>query len=261
MTFDHNSPNASATIRVMFVDDEALTRVGFRALLEAYAPRITVIAEARSAGEALSLLAVQDVDILLTDLRMQGNSHSGLVLIASLRQQYPDLPVIVVTGHSDDATVLRVFKAGASGFVSKEGEPGEIFRAIESVHGGATYFPRNLPTLLNGDSRKPTLSRREQEVSDLIAIDMSSKEIARVLGIDYRTVDTHRGNVVTKLGKSGMELHRHCIDDLNARFPALVRRDAKAKLIAILAHHGVSRDLIGSRLGLTGDDVAALLKP
>jgi DNA-binding NarL/FixJ family response regulator len=260
MTLDRNAPNASASIRVMFVDDEALTRVGFRTLLGAYAPRIAVVAEARSASDALSLLNAQDVDILLTDLRMQGNSHSGLELVASLCQQHPDLPVIVVTGHNDDATVLRVFKAGASGFVSKEGEPGEVLRAIESVHGGATYFPRNLQRLLDDDRRKPALSRREQEVCDLIAIDMSSKEIARVLGIDYRTVDTHRGNIVTKLDKSGMELHRHCIDDLNARFPALVRRDAKGKLIAILAHHGISRDLIGTRLGLSGDDVAALLK-
>jgi len=260
MTLDRNAPNASASIRVMFVDDEALTRVGFRALLEAYAPRVAVVAEARSASEALSLLDAQDVDIVLTDLRMQGNSHSGLELVASLRQKYLDLPVVVVTGHNDDPTVLRVFKAGAAGFVSKEGEPGEILRAIETVHGGATYFPRNLQRLLDDDRRKPTLSRREQEVCDLIAIDMSSKEIARVLGIDYRTVDTHRGNIVTKLGKSGMELHRHCIDDLNARFPALVRRDAKSKLVAILANHGVSHDLIGTRLGLTGDHVAALLK-
>lgn len=259
MTSDSNSTAAGASIRVMFVDDESLTRVGFRALLMAYAPRIAVVAEARSVSEALSLLNPLDVDILLTDLRMQGNSHSGLELIASVRQQHPGLPVIVVTGHNDDAMVLLVFRAGASGFVSKEGEPGEILRAIETVHGGATYFPRNLQRLLEDDSRKPALSRREQEVCDLIAIDMSSKEIARVLGIDYRTVDTHRGNVVTKLGKSGMELHRHCIDNLNARFPALVRRDPQAKLVAILTYHGVSRDLIGARLGLTGDEVAALL--
>lgn len=259
MNPDHNSSGASASIRVLFVDDEALTRVGFRALLEAYAPRIVVVAEARSAGEALLLLGEYDVEILLTDLRMQGNSHSGLELVASVRQRHPGLPVIVVTGHNDDAMVLRVFKAGASGFVSKEAEPGEILRAIETVHGGATYFPRNVQRLLDDDGRKPTLSKREQEVCDLIAIDMSSKEIARALGIDYRTVDSHRGNIVTKLGKSGMELHRHCIDDLNARFPALVRRDAKAKLVAILAHHGASHDAIGERLGITGDEIAGLL--
>ncbi len=258
------NPVSSATgttpsIRVMFVDDEALTRVGLRALLEAYAPRIAVIAEARSASEAFSLLGSHNADIVLTDLRMQGNSHSGLELVASIRQQYPDLPVLVVTGHNDDAMIVRVFKAGASGFVSKEGEAGEILRAIETVHGGATFFPRNLQRLLDAERSKPTLSRREQEVCDLIAIDMSSKEIARALGIDYRTVDTHRGNIVTKLGKSGLELHRHCMDELNARFPELVRRDSKAKLITILAHHGVSQKLMCSRLGLTEAEVAALL--
>ena len=260
MSPNPNSSDTRASIRVMFVDDEALTRVGFRALLEAYAPRIVIVAEARSASEALSLLDTLEVDMLLTDLRMQRNNHSGLELVAVMRQRYPDLPVIVVTGHNDAAIILRVFKAGAAGFVSKEGEPGEILRAIETVHGGATYFPRNLQQMLDDDSRKPTVSRREQEVCDLIAIDMSSKEIARVLGIDYRTVDTHRGNIVTKLGKSGMELHRYCIDDLNAKFPALLRRDPKAKLVMILAHHGVSRDLIGTRLGLTSDEVAALLR-
>lgn len=259
MTSDHDSSDASASIRVMFVDDEALTRVGFRALLEAYAPRIAAVAEAHSASEALSLLDTLEVDILLTDLRMQGNSHSGLELVASLRQRHPDLPVIVVTGYNDAAMILRVFKAGASGFVSKEGEPGEILRAIETVHSGTSYFPRNLQRMLDADGRKPALSKREQEVCELIAIDMSSKEIARALGIAYRTVETHRGNIVTKLGRKGMELHRYCIEDLNARLPALVRNDPIAMLVAILAHQGVNRDLIGTRLGLTDDAVAALL--
>ncbi len=260
MTLNPKSSDTRASIRVMFVDDEALTRVGFRALLEAYAPRIAVVAEARSASEALSLLDAQEIGILLTDLRMQRNSHSGLELVASLRQRHPDLPVIVLTTHNDAAMILRVFKAGASGFVSKEGEPGEILRAIETVHSGMSYFPRNLQRLLDADGRKPALSTREQEVCELIAIDMSSKDIARALDIAYRTVETHRGNIVTKLGRKGLELHRYCIEDLNARLPALVRHDPKAMLVAILAHQGVSRDLIGTRLGLTDDEVAALLK-
>lgn len=244
----------------MFVDDQALTRVGFRALLEAYAPRVTVVAEARSASEAVALLDSTTVDIVLTDLRMQGNNHSGLELVAAVRQRHPGVPVIVVTGHNDDAMVLRVFKAGASGFVSKEGEPGEILRAMETVLAGATWFPRELQKLLDDDRRKPVLSKREQEVCDLIALDMSSKEIARALGIDHRTVDTHRGNIVAKLGKGGLELHRRCIDDLNARFPVLGLLDPKARLVAILAQHGVDRDAIGRRLGLTENEIAALLK-
>ena len=245
-----NESGGTQPIRIMFVDDEALTRVGFRALLDAYAPRLQVVAEARSAVEALSMIDPNGVDVLLTDLRMQGNSHSGLELVAALRARCPDLPVIVVTGQNDDAMVLRVFKAQASGFVSKEGEPGEILRAIEAVHSGATYFPRNLPRLLDSEARKPTLSKREQEVCDLIALDMSSKEIARVLDIDYRTVDTHRGNAVTKLGKSGMELHRHCIEDLHARHPAWAKHDSKTKLAFILANHGADAAVIASRLGV-----------
>ena len=260
MTPDPNSSDARASIRIMFVDDEVLTRVGFRTLLEAYAPRITVVGEARSAGEALPLLDVHDVDILLTDLRMQGNSHSGLELVASLRQRHPDLPVIVLTTHNDAAMIVRVSKAGAAGFVSKEGEPGEIFRAIEMVHSGMSYFPRNLERLLDADRSKPALTTREQQVCELIAIDLSNKKIARALDIYPRTVETHRGNIVTKLGRKGLELHRYCIEDLNERLPALPRSDRMATVVVILAHHGLSHDLIAKCLGLTVDEVAAFLK-
>jgi len=249
---------AEAPIRIMFVDDEALTRFGFRQLLSAYAPRIEVVAEARSAGEALTLIAANQVDVALTDLRMQGNSHSGIELIATLRERMPNLPVIALTAQSDEELLLRVWDAGAAGFVSKEGEPGEILRAIEAVHGGATHFPAALQQALRRRDQQPALTERECIVCDLIATDMSSKEIARVLAIDARTVDTHRGNVARKLNMNGKQLHSYCIERLRKRLPKLTAMDEAAKRVAVLAQQGYGTAQIAKLLRLAAEKVEAL---
>jgi DNA-binding NarL/FixJ family response regulator len=180
-------------IRLLIVDDHPIVRHSLISLLTAYGPQFQVVAEARNAQEALAQAQVSRPDVVLTDLQMKPTS--GIELIGLLSQRQPDIRFVVFTASTQEEHMLQAFDAGAAGFVVKESEEGEIFKAIEAVMGGATHYPSGLSRALDRRRRLPVLTVRETEVLSLVARGLTSKEIARALGIDSRTVDAHRANI------------------------------------------------------------------
>ena len=187
-----------APIRLLIVDDHPIVRHSLISLLTAYGPRFQVVADASNAQEALALAHLTHPDVVLTDLQMKPTS--GIELIAQLRQRQPALRFVVFTALTQEEHMLQAFDAGAAGFVVKEAQAGEVFKAIEAVMDGSTHYPATLGRALERRRQQPALTGRETEVLSLIAQGLTSKEIARKLGIDPRTVDAHRANIRQRFG-------------------------------------------------------------
>jgi two-component system nitrate/nitrite response regulator NarL len=186
------------TIRLLIVDDHPIVRQSLSALLGAYGPPMQVVADAGSAEEALVLAEQHPPTIVLTDLQMKPTS--GIQLIRQLSQRQPDIRYVVFTASTQDEHMLQAFDAGAQGFVLKESEAAELVKAIEAVMGGATHYPAGLKRALDRRQQQPALTARETEVLALVAQGLTSKEIARTLAIDSRTVDAHRANIRQRFG-------------------------------------------------------------
>lgn len=189
---------APQTIRLLIVDDHPIVRQSLSALLGAYGAPMQVLGSAGTAEEALALAEQNPPDIVLTDLQMKPTS--GIQLIQQLSQRQPALRYVVFTASTQDEHMLQAFDAGAQGFVLKEAEAGELIKAIEAVMGGATHYPAGLKRALDRRQQQPALTARETEVLNLVAQGLTSKEIARTLDIDSRTVDAHRANIRQRFG-------------------------------------------------------------
>ena len=187
------APGQHPPIKLLIVDDHPIVRHSLISLLTAYGPQFQVVAQAHNAEEALVQAELTSPDVVLTDLQMKPTS--GIELIARLSQRQPGIRFVVFTASTQEEHMLQAFDAGAAGYVVKESEEGEIVKAIEAVMGGATHYPAGLRRALDRRRQEPVLTTRETEVLGLIAKGMTSKEIARELGIDFRTVDTHRANI------------------------------------------------------------------
>jgi len=203
---------APATIRLLIVDDHPIVRHSLSALLGAYGPPMQVVAQAGSAEEALQQAEHSQPDIVLTDLQMKPTS--GIQLIEQLSQRQPAIRYVVFTASTQDEHMLQAFDAGAQGFVVKESEAGELVKAIEAVMGGATHYPAGLKRALDRRQQQPALTAREAEVLALVAQGLTSKEIARSLAIESRTVDAHRANIRQRFGlESSAALLRFALEN------------------------------------------------
>ncbi|MEO5795367.1 MAG: response regulator transcription factor [Rhodoferax sp.] len=187
------NPAARAPIKLLIVDDHPIVLHSLVSLLTTYGPPVQVVAQARGAEEALVLAEQSQPDIVLTDLRM--HPTSGITLIERLSARQPGIRYVVFTASTQEEHMLQAFDAGAAGFVVKESEVEVIVQAIEAVMGGSTHYPAGLMRALERRQQQPSLTAREAEVLALVAQGLTSKEIARFLGIDFRTVDAHRANI------------------------------------------------------------------
>ncbi len=192
------------TIRVLLVDDDALVRVGLRAILDAE-DDLTVVAEAADGAEVPPLVARHRPDVVLMDVRMP--DVDGIQATRHLVATSATPPrVIVVTTFENDDYVYDALRAGASGFLLKRARPDEVVEAIRVVtRGDSLLFPaaiRRLVAARGGTVRQATarLTEREAEVLRLMAAGLSNAEIAKELVLGVETVKTHVGNVLAKLG-------------------------------------------------------------
>jgi NarL family two-component system response regulator LiaR len=192
-------------IRVLIVDDHAVVREGLRAFLELQ-DRMEVIGEAGDGREAIEEAERLRPDVILMDLVMP--RLDGVEAMRGLHEQVPAARVIVLTSFLDDERLVPALRAGAAGYLLKNVEPQELARAIRLADAGeAMIDPAVAARLVDalvevGGDEGPKLTRREQEVLELIGRGLANKRIALELGIAEKTVKTHVSHVLAKLGVS-----------------------------------------------------------
>jgi DNA-binding NarL/FixJ family response regulator len=191
-----NKPKTSAKIRLMIVEDHILMRMGLISAT-AFEPDMAVVAEAEDGRRALEHYREHRPDVVIVDLRLPG--MDGLELIKLLRQESPDVRILVLSTYGGGDDVTRAIQGGASGYVMKSMPLEQVLEAVRIVHGGGQYIPREVASRMS-ERIHSELSSREVEVLRLIGRGKSNKEVGGVLGIAESTVKAHLTNIFTKLG-------------------------------------------------------------
>jgi DNA-binding NarL/FixJ family response regulator len=192
-------------IRVLIADDHALVRAGIRALVEKI-DDVVVVGEAGKGGEALELVRQLKPNLMLLDITMPDGG--GFEVLDQVTKKHPDIRVIVLTVHEAGEYAIRALREGAAGFLPKSAASTELEQAIQTVVRGETYISpeTSRKTLLEygkGVTKRDllaTLSPRQREVLRLIAEGRTTKQIAQVLEISVKTVETHRAQLMERLG-------------------------------------------------------------
>jgi len=203
-------------IRVLIVDDHAIVRRGLRALLSDEF-RGAAFGEASDARQALEQLRKKEWDVVLLDITLPGKS--GLDLLKELKAEWPRLPVLVLSGHPEDQFAVRVLKAGAGGYMSKDSVPEELAKAIRKILAGGRYVSPALAEKLALGVKKDltrtpheTLSDREYDVMSRIASGKTVTEIADELSLSAKTISTYRARVLEKIGvRNSAEIVQYAI--------------------------------------------------
>jgi DNA-binding NarL/FixJ family response regulator len=192
-----------AAIRVLVADDHPVFLSGLRTMVEE-APDLELVGEARDGLEALQLCRVTPPDVVLMDVRMP--NASGVAATASLAKELPSVRVLMLTMLEDDTSIVAALRAGARGYVLKGAAPEDILRAIRAVTAGQAIFDLELadrlPALVTGGERPypfPELSRRERDVTGLLAAGHSNGAIAAKLGLSEKTVRNNVSAILVKL--------------------------------------------------------------
>ncbi len=191
-------------LRVAIVDDHEIVRAGFREML-ATELGIAIAFEAASGEEALDLLRDNECDVLLLDLALPG--QSGIDVLRTVRQRYPDLRVLVLTGYPEERYAVVMIRNGADGYLCKECGREELLRAVRVVAQGRRYLSPRMAELLadgvtgnNPAEPHQQLSERELQVFIRLAQGQSVSEIGAALNLSVKTVSTYRSRLLEKLG-------------------------------------------------------------
>jgi DNA-binding NarL/FixJ family response regulator len=193
------------SIRILLADDHTLVRAGIRSLVQAL-PGIQVVAEAGDGREALSLIETHQPDVALLDIAMPG--LNGLEVAAQVADNFPYVRVMILSMHATEEYVLRALRAGASGYLLKDADTAELELAIKAVTRGETYLSPAVSKHVTeyvrrvGEEAHSTLERltpRQREVLQLVAEGHTTQEIARMMSISVKTVETHRTQLMERL--------------------------------------------------------------
>jgi two-component system response regulator NreC len=206
-------------IRILLVDDHAILRDGLRALLSYY-PDVEVVGEAGDGSQALELVERLAPDIVLMDIAMP--VMNGLEATQRIRQEHPETRILILTQYEDQPYVLSLLRAGVSGYVLKRALGTDLINALRTVARGESFLYPSVTTTVLEQLRQPgveppqeeeALTPREDEILRRVADGETSRQIALALGISVKTVEWHRGNLMSKLGvRSVAELVRFAID-------------------------------------------------
>ena len=203
-------------MRVLICDDHPIVRKELRQILEQEQASVT-IGEAASAPEAVDLARKKPWDIVVIDITMPG--RSGLELLKDLKRERPNIPVLVLSVHPADQYAVRVLRAGASGYLTKESAPEELLTAIRQILRGGRYISPSVGETLAADLGRPAdeaplhgLSDREFEVMRLLTSGKRASEIAEELCLSVKTVSTYRTRFLQKLGlRTTAEIMRYAL--------------------------------------------------
>jgi DNA-binding NarL/FixJ family response regulator len=203
-------------MHILIADDHAVVRRGLKDILADALPGAR-FSEAGCGTEVLSLLAASQVGVLVLDINMPG--RSGLDILREVKSNYPRLPVIILSVHSEDEYAMRCLRAGAAAYITKDSAPEELAQAIKKILGGSHYVsPRladKLVSWLDQSTDNPPhelLSDREHEVMRKIASGVPLTEIADQLDVSVKTVSTYRARILEKMKmKSNAEITRYAM--------------------------------------------------
>ncbi|HFQ4943572.1 TPA: response regulator [Vibrio vulnificus] len=203
-------------IRVVIVDDHQVVLDGFMARLE-MEPEIDVVGTASNGLEALDVVKQHKPDVVLMDISMP--ILNGIEATRMIKAEWPEAKILILTMHDNREYIMKVMQEGAVGYMLKEISAEKMVQAIKTVNQGSTYFCESVTQTLFTQEIVPAaqrpnpLSRREEAVLKLVAQGHSSKKIATLLEISYRTVETHRHNIKHKLDlNSTAELAKYALE-------------------------------------------------
>jgi DNA-binding NarL/FixJ family response regulator len=204
----------AAPVRILLADDHEVVRRGVRAFLERHG--YNVIGEARDGRETLEMVQALKPELVILDITMP--LLNGIDVASRLRSAAPDVQVLILSMHNSEGTVHAALKAGAQGYVLKSDAATQLLAAVEAVSRHRPYFTRGVTPGLPGtplvreDLRQPPerrgaphdLTPREREIFQLLAEGKRNKEVAQILEVSVKTVETHRSNLMRKLGLHGL---------------------------------------------------------
>jgi len=193
-------------ITILLADDHRIVHEGLRSLIEAE-PDLAVIGEANDGLEAMRLTENLQPNVLLIDLAMPG--LNGLEVTRQVRKKFPDIKIIVLSMHANEAYVVEALRSGAGGYIVKESSVTDVIKGIREVNAGRRFLSpllsqQSIDDYLERAKTGPvdpydTLTSREREILQMTAEGLSSTEVGRRLFISPRTVEIHRQNAMRKL--------------------------------------------------------------
>jgi DNA-binding NarL/FixJ family response regulator len=212
-------------LRILIADDHEVARGGVRALIEAH-PGWEVCAEAKDGREAVERAADTNPDLVVLDIGMP--NLNGLEAARQILAASPETPILILTMHDSDNTVSEVLRAGARGYVLKSDAGKDLVAAIDALQRQRTFFTTRVSQMVldgylgreirpqaseyDGDVSGDVLTSREREVIQLLAEGRTSKEVAVTLNLSVKTAETHRTNLMRKLGlHSVADLTRYAV--------------------------------------------------
>jgi DNA-binding NarL/FixJ family response regulator len=207
-------------IRVLIAEDHETVREGLKLIIDAQ-PDMTVVGEAGDGREAVKLAQQLAPDVLMMDISMP--ELNGLKAAAKLKRVAPDIKILTLTRHTDQAYLQELLEAGVSGYVLKQSAATDLVRAVRAVAAGNNYLDPAMTgkifsnyveksNRLRGETRGESLTEREREVLRQIAWGYSNKEIAERFDISIKTVEAHKANALKKLGMhSRIDIVRYAV--------------------------------------------------
>ena len=202
-------------MRIVIADDHGIVRSGLRMLLERQ-DDLEVVGEASDGVEARDLVLSERPDVAILDVKMP--NLTGLQATREIREQAPDVSVLILSMHDDERYLFEALKAGASGYVLKSQADQDLLEALAAIERGEPFLTPDAQRALikdvleRGEEPGDELTPREQEVVKLAAEANTNREIAETLGLSEKTVENHRANAMRKLGmRDRVELVRYAI--------------------------------------------------
>ena len=199
----------AAPLRILLADDHVTVRHGLRLLIDGQAD-MKVVSEASDGSAAMQHAIALKPDVIVMDISMPG--MNGLAATRALKQKQPNVIIVTLTRHGDDAYLQELLRAGVSGYVLKQSAPTELLQAIRAAAAGGQYIDSALTARVTArllgradkaDRPAAALSERESEVLRLIASGYSNKEIAGRMSLSVKTVEAHKANAMRKLDLKG----------------------------------------------------------
>jgi two-component system, NarL family, invasion response regulator UvrY len=204
-------------IKILIADDHAVVRQGLRQIVSTD-NQMNIVGEVQNGKDLLQFLQTESVDVIVLDISMPG--RNGLEVLKDVKRDYPLLPVIILSMHSEDQYAVRAIKAGAAGYMTKESAPEDLVEAIRKAYRGGKYISPYVTELLadyikikeKGNPHN-ALSDREFEVFTMLSMGKTVGQISNELNLSVKTVSTYRSRVLEKMRMAtNADLTRYALD-------------------------------------------------